>query len=277
MNLSEFQKQLNSILPIETAMEGDKVGLQLQTGKTEIEKILVAYELNDEVIDEAVESNSDCIVCFHPLIYRPLQTIFDDERVGHLCIRLIQNNIALISVHTCFDVYENGTSRLLSDFLGLKFISTLIPDKKYPEKGMGVIAEYDKPYSMNEFLEKINQICCSPIRYCTGRTNQIRRVAIVGGSGSSFIDQALMANVDAFITADLTYHMFHACNNKIMLVDPGHYEMEQFIANALSKLLKNEFTNLDIMASSAYTNPVNYFPAEDYQAKQKMNISNYQL
>ena len=278
MLLNKLLEIIETTLPADSAMEGDKIGLQIKGEEHEIQKILVTLEVTDEVIHEAIISKFDCIITFHPLIYTPLSKITYDDRVGNLCSKLIKNSIALISVHTTFDVFSKGTSQVLMELLGLKFEKFLVADDKYKNKGMGVIASTEKGISAEHLLERVHNICSSPIRFSKSvKSEVINKIAIVGGSGTSFMKNALSEQVQAFITSDITYHRFHDVFNELLLIDPGHYEMEQFVPSALSKLLKEKTNNvIEIQISQSHTNPVSYYPNTDtYNKMQIQNLLKY--
>jgi dinuclear metal center YbgI/SA1388 family protein len=279
MRIERLLKIIEDILPRNSGIVEDRIGLQIQGGRKNISKILVTMEVDDNVVREAIQKKSDCIITFHPLIFHPLISIEDDDRVGRLSSMLIKNSITLISVHTNFDVYPEGTSKILADRLGLEFLDFLVPNPNFKNRGMGIIAKPKKPISTNELLNAVQKVCLSPIRYSSGKgAGKIRNVAIVGGSGSSFIKNALAADSDAFITADISYHHFHEASGKMLLIDPGHYEMEQFVPQGLSLLLKNALKkeeDLKINCSSILTNPVRYYPdSEKYVSLQKKYLIN---
>jgi dinuclear metal center YbgI/SA1388 family protein len=279
MRIERLLKIIDDCLPAGTAMDGDRIGLQVQSGRDEISNLLIALELNDQVIDQALKLNSHCIISFHPLIYSPLVSIQSNDRVGHLISRLIKNDIALIVIHTNFDAFKNGTSKVLADKLDLNVIGFLEPDSAFDQTGMGVIAEPKAPINESDLLQKVHSICGSPIRFSElSPQKDINKIAIVGGSGSSFLNSVINAGVDAFITADVTYHKFHQVFGAILLIDPGHYEMEQFVPEALANLLKEiinplEYNSIDV--SNVYTNPVRYYPeTELYIQLQKKILLN---
>lgn len=272
MHLSDFLKLINNLLPPQTAMENDRIGIQIQSENDDINTILLTMELNDEVVDEAVNLKCDCIVTFHPLIFNPLRTIRYDDRVGRICSKLIKNSISLISIHTAFDAFENGTSKILADKLGLNVLKFLVPNHEVENAGMGIVGDFVEPILEIDLLKKVSSICNSPIRYSRGKTDKIKTIAIVGGSGSSFLNDAVRANVDAFITADITYHTFHAVSGELTLVDPGHYEMEQFVGQGMLKLFEDNLVDADLLklyVSKIHTNPVKYFPDNKYEIEQK--------
>lgn len=263
-------------LPRETAMDGDRIGLQVQAGDTDLHNLLITMEVNDAVIDEAIKLKSDCIITFHPLIFHPVLQITEEERVGKLLLKLIRNSISLIAIHTNFDSYINGTSKILCDKLNLEYQSFLVPDKTREGYGMGVICTPKSDLQLNQLLENISSVSNAPLRYCEGKPDSsIKKIAIVGGSGSSFIDDALNSNVDSFITADVSYHNFHKVKGKMALIDPGHYEMEQFVAKGLYDFLSVKIDkNIILNLSHSYTNPVRYFPDNSFNDKQKKYIIN---
>ncbi|TAE23737.1 MAG: Nif3-like dinuclear metal center hexameric protein [Candidatus Kapaibacterium sp.] len=277
MNLHTFVQALEEILPPATAMKGDRIGLQLQSGRIKISRLLLTMEVTDSVADEAIERNADCIVSFHPLIFSSLTTLQETERVGRICTRLIQHNIALIVAHTNFDSYAHGTSSIIAEKLGFHKESFLVPDGQHEGFGMGIVALLNAPLSMLQLAEHVRATLHSPVRFGNGKytdsQEMVRRVAIVGGSGASFIDDAILVQADAFITADIKYHDFHRTQGIIGLVDVGHYEMEQFVPEGLEKVVRiicqQEASELVIMRSECVPNPIRYVPnGAEYQAAQ---------
>jgi len=263
MLVDELLKKIELKLPAQSAMDGDRIGLQIEGELCDLKRILVTLELNDEVAEEAVRRRCDCIITFHPLIYTPLLSITNNNRTGRIIQKLIKNSQTLISIHTNFDAFSEGTSKIFADKLGLTIDGFLLHDDSIPNCGIGVIAHPENPLSEHELLEKVALVCNAPLRWTSGRKSKISKIAIVGGSGFSFAVEALKSGADAFITADVSYHRFHELFGNMMLIDPGHYEMEQFVPEGLAFLLKSilstdEYVSIDV--SETVTNPVKYFP-----------------
>ena len=97
------------------------------------------------------------------------------------------------------------------------------------------------------------------IRHSSLLNKKIKKVAVLGGSGSFAIEAAKAAGADVFVTADLKYHDFFTAENSILLADIGHYESEQFTKNLLVAYLTKKITNFAIILSKTNTNPVKYF------------------
>jgi putative NIF3 family GTP cyclohydrolase 1 type 2 len=86
----------------------------------------------------------------------------------------------------------------------------------------------------------------------------IKKVAVCGGSGVSLLPVAIASGADVFITADIKYHNFFDADNKILLVDAGHFETEKFSSEILKDLIKKKFPKFAVRFSETNTNPINY-------------------
>lgn len=262
MQLTEYIKKIRGVFPPEYAMQGDRVGLQVQSGKYQIKKVLVAYETTLSTVLEAEKCGADMITSFHPLIFFPMKNIIEDDRQGDLVTELIRKNIAVYVVHTSFDTFHHGTSSLLAEALGLETSGFLIPNGKNPEWGMGVTAVPSKPMTAGTLVSKVKEVCGGPVRYSRdiSPAAEIHRVGIVGGSGFEFFYDALKAQCDAFITGDCSYHKFFEVNGRLLLIDPGHNESEKFVAEGMYRELNREFfgEEIEFVLSQTDTNPVLY-------------------
>ncbi|MFN3306895.1 MAG: Nif3-like dinuclear metal center hexameric protein, partial [Candidatus Kapaibacteriota bacterium] len=166
-----------------------------------------------------------------------------------------------------------GTSWLFAENLGLGNLNFLITNEKLPGFGFGVVGEFDDYLDTNTFLEKVQSVTFSPLRWCLGKDEKIKKVSLVAGSGINFVESALENGSDAFISADIKYHIFHKYNRKIMLVDPGHWEMEYFVPLGFKNLFEKVFINqVKLYVSKVYTNPVKYFVNDNYNEIQKSKL-----
>ena len=125
--------------------------------------------------------------------------------------------------------------------------------------GMGMIGELET--EMNEkdfllFLKKTMKTNC--VRHSNLIDKKIKKVAVLGGSGSFAISAAKNAKADAYVSADFKYHEFFKAENSILLADIGHYESEQFTKNLLVDYLTKKFSNFAVILSEKSTNPIYY-------------------
>lgn len=125
--------------------------------------------------------------------------------------------------------------------------------------GMGMIGELDSPEDEKSFLERIKKVFnCGCIRHSELRSKSIKKVAILGGSGSFAINHAKLAGADIYLTADLKYHDFYKADNNFILADIGHYESEQYTKDLLHSYLTKKISNFAIILGKTNTNPIKY-------------------
>ncbi|UKM64793.1 Nif3-like dinuclear metal center hexameric protein [Flavobacteriaceae bacterium GSB9] len=137
-------------------------------------------------------------------------------------------------------------------------ITTL--ENKNQNIGIGMVGELKKPLDETAFLKHLKTKMGTPcIRHSAFLGKTIKKVVVLGGSGSFAISAAKGAGADAFVTADLKYHDFFQAENNMLLADIGHYESEQFTKNLLVAYLTKKIPNFAIILSKTNTNPVKYF------------------
>lgn len=131
---------------------------------------------------------------------------------------------------------------------------------KNPYCGMGMIGEFKEALKPEEALSQVKKIMnTNTIKHSKICKDHIKKVAILGGSGSFAIGAAKNKGADLFITSDLKYHDFFQAENSIILADIGHYESEQYTKLFLTEYLSKKFPNFAIVLSTTNTNPVKYF------------------
>ena len=125
--------------------------------------------------------------------------------------------------------------------------------------GMGIIGHMPKSMKPSSFLKFVKKTLGTPsLRHSQLGTNNIGRVAVLGGSGSFAIQAAKRKKVDAYITADLKYHDFYEGNQSFLVVDAGHYETEQHTKKLILNYLTEKLPNFAILLSEVDTNPIKY-------------------
>ena len=126
--------------------------------------------------------------------------------------------------------------------------------------GIGMTGLLPEEMEETAFLEQVKKTFgCGCIRHSALRGKPIKKVAVLGGSGSFAINNAIAAGADIFITADLKYHDFFKAEQRLVLADVGHYESEQFTKTLLTTYLKKKFANFAVVLSNTETNPIKYF------------------
>ncbi|WP_372918207.1 Nif3-like dinuclear metal center hexameric protein [Salegentibacter sp.] len=182
----------------------------------------------------------------NPVIGQKGEVHFEEEtQIGltfpaHLKVKILK---ALFSSHPYEEVaYE---------------ITTL--DNSNQHLGMGMIGELEKEVDETTFLQEVKRIFNSGcIRHSELRQKPVKKVAVLGGSGSFAIENAKRAGADVYITADLKYHDFYKAEKKLVLADIGHYESEQYTKNLLHSYLTKKISNFALILAETNTNPIKY-------------------
>jgi dinuclear metal center YbgI/SA1388 family protein len=133
-------------------------------------------------------------------------------------------------------------------------------ENKNSVTGLGCIGEMPDALSEKDFLRLVYSVFdAKGIRYSNLTGKQVKKIALCGGAGASLIKMAIDAEADVFLTSDLKYHDFFGAENKILLVDAGHFETEKFSSEILKDLIIKKFPKFAIRFSETNTNPINYF------------------
>ncbi len=131
---------------------------------------------------------------------------------------------------------------------------------EWAQVGAGLIGNLPEPLPAKDFLHVLKQTFATPlVRHSRPPARPIQQVAVCGGSGAFLLPAARMAAADAFVTADVKYHIFFNADQSILLCDIGHYESEQFTMNLVLNLIQSKIPTFAARITTANTNPVHYY------------------
>jgi dinuclear metal center YbgI/SA1388 family protein len=356
------------LAPKSIAMPDDKIGLHVGTLQKPVKKVMVALDVLEEVVDEAIAEGVDLIVAHHAVIYRPLKHLRTDLPAGKLYEKLLKHDIAVYTVHTNLDVAEGGINDWLAEEIGLTEVEvldvlhtdplkklvvfvpeshrdavfeaisqagagwignyshcsfqlegtgtfmpregtnpfigqegrieqvkevrmeTVLPASRQsaviaamkaahpyeevaydiypldlPGKGLGVgrIGKLPQPMTLRELAQLVKErFMLSGLRVVGGLDDRVKKVAIVGGDGNSFVGKAAFRGADVLITGDIYYHVAHdALASGLRLIDPGHNIekiMKEKLGHYLREQLKAGGYETEVIASRVHTDPFQF-------------------
>lgn len=125
VNSKKIAKIIEELAPKYFAESWDNVGFQVGNINSEVDKVMVALEVTDAVIDEAIEKNVDLLLVHHPLIFKGLKRITTDDPIANMVMRMLKNGINLYVAHTNLDIAIGGTNDYICDLLELKDVAYL--------------------------------------------------------------------------------------------------------------------------------------------------------
>jgi len=152
INGHEMIQLFEAFAPKALAMDGDKIGLQIGRLNKPVYRVMIALDVLEEVVDEAIEKEVDLIIAHHPLIYRPLAAITTDKLPGRMIEKLLKHEIAVYAAHTNLDIAKGGVNDLLAEALRLSNTEVLAPTYEVKLKKMVVFVPKEDSRKVKEAI-----------------------------------------------------------------------------------------------------------------------------
>lgn len=252
---------LEAFAPLSLQETWDNTGLQVGHRDAPVSGVLTVVDVTPERVDEAVAAGVNMIVSHHPLIFKGLRSLTDDNQVQRAVEKALKNDIAVYSSHTALDNAENGVSYEMAARLGARVVAPLVPLAPAATTGCGVVAQLPRAVTPRQFIDTVKEVFGNTTVRCTDPAlcrHEVSRIALCGGAGGGFIDNAVAAGADAYVTGDIRYHDFVDNAARILLVDCGHFETEALTRDIFARVLKAAFPDLRIEKSKQENNQVKY-------------------
>lgn len=99
---------INVLAPFGSAEEWDNAGLQVGSPAAEVGRIMVALDAGRRAVEAAIADSCQLLLTHHPLIFRPLKKITTANPLGQILTLAIKNDLAIISLHTNYDIAAGG-------------------------------------------------------------------------------------------------------------------------------------------------------------------------
>lgn len=240
MKAKDIIKIIEQHYPLSLQEEWDKCGLQIGDQNQEIHKIMISLNADNYSLKEAIQHGCDMLITHHPFLLNPLDNIDKDDFMGQFIFQAIENKVVVYSSHTALD--KVSMNRWLLEELGVQ-------DIHVGEDGITHYATLSQSMLMNDFIEHVQKVYhLGHLKYA-GQVNEIKKVAICGGSGADFL-QDYYGKVDAYITGDTKYHHAkNAVDHHILLIDINHHA-ENIMVPRLKQWLEKE-VDVEIVEGSS--------------------------
>ena len=232
MTVREFYRALCAIVPRELGCDWDVDGLNVcPDPDREVKRVLVALDATNEVVNQAVAEGYDLIFTHHPMLFGGLKNVLADDYDGAKVIALCRAGVSAVSFHTRIDAAEGGVNDILAGLVGLEEVEVAGEERIMR---VGTLAE---PVSAAAFAARVKDALGAPAVLCADAGREVRRVAVVGGSGKSEVALAIASGADTFLTGELKYSQY--CDtDKLNLLVAGHFYTEQPICARLCEIVK---------------------------------------
>ncbi|MCP9339763.1 Nif3-like dinuclear metal center hexameric protein [Stutzerimonas xanthomarina] len=212
-------------------------GLQVE-GRPQVRRIVSGVTASQALLDAAVEAQADVVLVHHGYFWKN-----EDPRLVGMKQRrlktLLSNDISLLAYHLPLDVHpEVGNNVQLARLLGLTVEGSLEPDNP---RSVGLVGSLETPLAPAEFMQRV-QIALGREPVMVEGPGLIRRVAWCTGGAQGYIDQAVTAGVDAYLTGEISEPTAHiARENELSFFAAGHHATERYGVQALGEYLAKRF------------------------------------
>ena len=233
MTVKEMYAKFSERIPEHLREAWDNDGLMCcPDGTAEVNRVLITLDVTEEVVDYAIESAFDLIISHHPLIFKPISSVVEDNHVSRKVIKLLNSGISVFSFHTRADKVTGGVNDKLAELLGLENL------RPFGDDFLGRIGNIEGACELQDFAYRVKQLTGSDmIRYSDGY-NDVYTVAVVGGDGKDYVKPALKAGADTYISGRIGYNvMEEAAEMGINLIEAGHYFTEQPVTEFFKEIL----------------------------------------
>lgn len=256
MRADEIVNILEKLSPLEYACEWDNPGMHIGHKYRIVDKILVAVDADDDVVEYAVKNGIDMIVTHHPLIFKGIKQINDDSFMGRRIMKLIENGINCYCMHTNFDTV-GGMADVAAKKIDLHNCEVLEEVKN--GEGIGRVGNLTAPLTVRELCNVVkNKFNLNCVALYGDENSVVSRVAICPGSGKDEIEPAVKLGAEVLITGDMTYHYgVDSVAEGLQIIDAGHYGIEHIFIDIVSDYLVKTLNGVTIVPME-YNNPQKY-------------------
>lgn len=247
MNVKELYQKFEEEIPAELRESWDNDGIMCcPDGTSDVYRVLVTLDVTEEIVDYAIERGFDLIVSHHPLVFKPIASIDEENHIARKLIKLICSGISVFSFHTRADKLCGGVNDRLAEIIGMKDVTP------FGDGDLGRVGNIEEAMDLQDFAYRVKQLCGSDIIRYADAFNDVHRVALVGGDGKGYVKAAIEAGADTYISGRIGYNvMEEAAEMGINLIEAGHYFTEQHICEFFRELLIDFDPNLYIEISDS--------------------------
>ena len=235
MNIDELNNYLTLLLQPQLFNDYCPNGLQVE-GKREINKIVTGVTASYALLEAALEANADAVLVHHGYFWRgealPITGI-KKRRIQFL----LQHDINLFAYHLPLDMHpELGNNVMLAKQLGLNVTGWA------GEKNMLLLAELSLPQPLKQLVNLIETRLKRVPQVIGDLNKSIQKIALCTGAAQGYIEQAAAANVDVYISGEISEQTVHMARESGMsYISAGHHATERYGIQALGEHLAQKF------------------------------------
>lgn len=249
---------LEAIAPLALAEPWDNVGLLVEPPAARpLRRVLLAIDLTEAVLDEALATHADFLVVYHPPLFHAVKRLTLSEPTQRVVLRAIAAGLPIFSPHTALDAARGGvTDWLLSAFGELVASWPLVPSPDDPRVGAGRRATLATPRKLDVLLPMVKSwLHLAHLRVAVADDRPIRTVAVCPGAGGSLLDD--VRGADLVLTGEMRHHdvLAHVARGTAVVLTE-HTHSERGYLPHLAERLHQTLPGLVIEVARSDTDPL---------------------
>ncbi len=239
--VKEFEKFFEERIPRALSMPGDPDGLAVCIDpNTEVRAVVAAVDTSLAAIGFAAEKGAQMVISHHPFIFDPIKRLNPDTPTGKRVITAVQKGVSVMGFHTRLDAIDGGVNDCLCQRLGL-------PKGTPFGDGCGRYLELEREYSFEELSALVGKKLGTTKLSGLDCGHKIKKLAMLGGSGKSFLMEAYSTGADAFLTGEVAHSTFiDARELGISIICATHYYTEAVVVPQIAAIVKEGFPNVEV-------------------------------
>lgn len=256
MKAIDIMDSMEKWAKVELIDSWDNTGFQIGNSEKQVDKILIALDLDEKILEIAIKGEYDMIITHHPLIFSPLKTITSQAPKEKLILDIIKHDIIVYNAHSNLDLSIGGVNDVFADLLDMENTKPLhLINETTDIYGYGRVGDIGKT-SILDLADKVkDKLDLENLIIYGDRSKPIDRIAVCGGSGSDFIMDAYRSGAQAYITGDIKYHEAQlAYELGMIIIDPGHFHSEKIVLPKIEEYLNRELekkVNIKVIMESS--------------------------
>ena len=250
MKVKELTNWLDGRYPADMAEHWDNVGLLVGDDEAEVHHVLLALDLTEKTLDEAISAGADMIITHHPMIFEGQKKINNHSFTGRRILSVIKHNIQYYAMHTNYDVL--GMAELSGKIMDLQngeVLDVTYTDEEGNPEGIGRIGNLEKDMTLEECCVYVkHRLELGSLKVFGDMQKKVHRLAISPGSGKSSIAVALEKGADVLVTGDIGHHDgIDAVEQGLAVIDAGHYGTEYIFIEDMKQFFEKKLPVLDVL------------------------------
>jgi dinuclear metal center YbgI/SA1388 family protein len=237
--LTSIISALDELLTPEAFQDMGPNGLQVPGGD-EVDTVVTGVSAQRELAERAIAERAQLVLVHHGLFWDFHPTGLTPVLAERLR-PLFKHDIALAAYHLPLDAHpEVGNNAILAERLGCERHEPFAARKGTAIGRAGTFAGDGIPAA--DLFARVRAVTDREPTVFDGGPERVRRIGIVSGGGASWLEDAIAAGLDAFLTGEPREHVMSLAREAgIHFIAAGHYATETFGIRALGDWLSERF------------------------------------